>query len=92
MSTVTNDEDTRDYVAANVQHRLSECGKTVYWLMKTTGELPNRIYPVVRGDAMATAGLLSRIAEALGCTADALLAKPSKKILEKFLEKRLQSA
>jgi len=92
MSIVTNDQDTRAYVAANVQHRLGVARKSTYWLMKQTGELPNRIYPVVRGDAMASAGLLSRIAEALDCTADALLSKPSKNILEKFLEKYAESA
>lgn len=90
MSTVISDNDARIHVAANIQHRLGH--RTTYWLMKTTGELPNRIYPVVRGDALATAGLLSRIAEALDCTTDALLSKPSKKILDNFLLKQAKSA
>lgn len=89
---MTNDRDAQSYVAANIQARLNAIGKTTYWLMKATGELPNRIYPVVRGDAMATAGLLSRIAEALDCTADFLLSKPSKKNLGKIPERHAKTA
>lgn len=89
---MATDKEAKIYVAANVQHLLDQAGHKVFWLMKATGEFPNRIYPVVRGDAMASAGLLSRIAEALETTADALLSKPSKKILQEFSEKQKKSA
>lgn len=89
---MTTDADAKIYVAANVQGLLAQSNRKVFWLMKATGELPNRIYPVVRGDAMASAGLLSRIAEALQTSTDALLSKPSKKILQNYFDKQKKSA
>lgn len=86
------DNDARTHVAVNVQALLEKAGKSTYWLMKETGELPNRIYPVVKGEAMASVGLLSRIAEALGVPMDALIEKPSKKNLEKFPVNHAKSA
>ncbi len=86
------DDDAKLYVAANVQSLLEKQGHTVYWLMKTTRDLPNRIYPVVRGETIPTAGLLCRIATALGVTADDLMARPPKKNLEKILHQLVKSA
>lgn len=75
------DEQLKGVLAANVNRLLGEMGKSRYWLAKQTGESETRIANVCRAINCCSAGLLTRIAEALGTSTDALIEpiKPARK-------------
>jgi len=73
-----NDEDTKLTIATNVIRALKKQGKSRYWLAKETGEYEGTIANVCHGRNVCGAGMLSRIANALGVTTDKLLEKPKK--------------
>ncbi len=70
------DEETCEYVAANLTRILAEQDRTIYWLMKQLKMSPGAVYPIVRGESQPTLGTTTRIAEALGITIDDLVKKP----------------
>lgn len=78
MSTVT-DKDAKDAVSRNVKARLAEKGWSQAQLARATGENEMTISFVCRGIHVPGVGLLSRIADALECTVDSLLAATAKK-------------
>jgi len=71
-------ENAKENISANVRRMLAERGMSTYGLAKATGEPQNTVYRIVRGDNEPGAVLLAKIAEALGCTMDDLLAFPKK--------------
>lgn len=79
MNAVINTETAKANISANVRRLLDERGMSVYQLAKKTGEPPNTVYRIARGDNEPGTVLLCRIAEALECTMDDLLAFPEKK-------------
>ena len=82
-----DDQKAKAVFSANVKRLLHARGKNTHWLMLETKELPNRIYPAVKGAALPTLGLVSRIAKALGVKVDELLDEKRAKEFSKILEK-----
>lgn len=78
MSTVTDDE-AKTTLSANVVRLMGERGWRQIDLANATGENEMTISNVCRGKHAPRAGLLQRIAEALGVSIDALL-EPQKKL------------
>jgi hypothetical protein len=76
--TLSNDEQTKAAIAFNVVRYLKKQGRSRYWLSKETGDYQSTIANVCHGRSVCGAGLLTRIASALGVTADDLLKKPKK--------------
>jgi transcriptional regulator with XRE-family HTH domain len=81
MATVT-DEAAKRVLAANIQARLMACGMSQRALSRETGDPHMTINGVVRGQHMPGAGLLTRIADALDTTVEALL-QPTRKKTQK---------
>lgn len=72
------DEQIKRHVSANLQRILAEQDISPYRLAKDLGEPLNTMYRIVRGDNLAGAGILSRIADRLGTTVDELISQPEK--------------
>lgn len=69
-----SDKEALSNIAANVAALRGE--RSRYWLAKATGTYTINITRIENGDHMPGAGLLSRLAEALGVTIETLLKKP----------------
>ncbi len=67
------DRKARVVFSENVQRILAQMDKTVGWLQRQTGDNLNRIYPAVAGETNVSAGVLVRIASALGVKVDDLI-------------------
>lgn len=74
-----SDDQIKQYVSANVREILAENSWRQSDLARATGENEVRISDVCRGISVPGAGFLSRLAEALGTTADELMSDPRKK-------------
>lgn len=72
-----NDDQAREYVAANVARLRGD--RSRYWLAKAVGTGTISISRIERGEHLPGAGLLSRLAEALGVSIDTLLENPNRK-------------
>lgn len=86
MPTVSTDAEILQNIAANMTRILKDTGKSqgdVARAIREEGEVLQaarmRVSRYSRGKVMPGAGALSRIAEALGVTADALMAAPPKR-------------
>ena len=79
MITVATDEQLREWIAINVRERLEILGWSQVDLAQKSGENQPTINRVCRGENLAGAGVLSRIAKALGSSADVLMSEPEKK-------------
>lgn len=77
MSTVITDEEAKTNIGANLFRLRGE--KSLYWLARQIGVSTIAVSRIERGLHMPGAGLLARIAQALGTTADELLGDPPKK-------------
>jgi transcriptional regulator with XRE-family HTH domain len=77
MSTVIDNDTAKRNISANVKAMLEEREMSQASLARATGDLEMTISYLVRGVQCPSAALLARVAEALGVTADALLAKPT---------------
>lgn len=78
MSTVT-DEEAKANIAANIRRLLAEREppeNQQKWLAEKSGESEMRISLYARGEKMAGAGVLTRIAAALGVSVDELVDDP----------------
>ena len=73
-----NDEETKAAIAFNVNNILERQGRSRYWLAQETDEYEGTIANVCHGRNVCGAGMLTRIAKALGVTADDLLKEPRK--------------
>jgi len=73
-----NDEETKVAIAHNINRILERQGHSRYWLAKETGEYEGTIANVCHGRNVCGAGILTRIARALGVTIDHLVKKPRK--------------
>ena len=71
-----NDEQAMANIAANL--RIMRNGRSLYAVAKAAGTYPINIARIEAGLHMPGAGLLSRIAEALGTSVDRMLASPEK--------------
>ncbi len=67
------DRRARLIFSERVQRLLKERGQTTNWLRVQTGDDNNKMYPAVRGETNVSAGLIARIAVALGVSANDLL-------------------
>ena len=67
-----NDEITKQVLAANLQRILHEKNWSVRKLARECGDPINTIARVVRGENLPKAGLIVRIADALGGSIDEL--------------------
>lgn len=85
MTTVINDSDAKRNIAFHVARILGQNGRSRYWLAKETGEWQTTIANVCNAKSVPGAGLLARIADALGCATDDLL-KPIPKVGKKLSE------
>lgn len=65
------DEQAMANIAANVRRLRGE--RSLSWLAREAGTYPINITRVENGENLPGAGLLARLAEALGTTTDALL-------------------
>lgn len=72
------DHETKLVIAYNVNKLLEKQGRSRYWLAKETDGHQSTLADVCHGRKICGAGLLTRIAKALGVTADDLLKKPRK--------------
>lgn len=72
------DHETKLVIAYNVNKLLEKQGRSRYWLAKVTDGHQSTLADVCHGRKVCGAGLLTRIAKALGVTADDLLKKPRK--------------
>lgn len=79
MSNVISDEQSKELVAHNVNRLLEKQGHSRYWLAKQTGEWNSTIANVCTAKKCCGAGLLARIAEALGVGIDELFSPVRKK-------------
>jgi transcriptional regulator with XRE-family HTH domain len=78
MSTMT-DEVAKANIAANIRRLLAmrkAPENQQKWLAEESGESEMRISLYVRGERMASAGVLTRIADALGVSIDELIDDP----------------
>ena len=73
MSNVITDDQARANIAANVA-RL-RAGRTLSRLAEECGTYPANIQRIEEGRSLPGAGLLARLADALGTSTDALLAR-----------------
>jgi len=71
-----SDEEALNNIAKNVAALRGE--RSRYWLAKETGTYTINITRIENGDHMPGAGLLSRLAEALGVEIERLLQKPNR--------------
>lgn len=76
MSTAVTDEQAKAFIAANVRELRGERSRN--WLAREVGTYPINITRIESKENMPGAGLLTRLAEALGTTVDGLLSKPKK--------------
>jgi transcriptional regulator with XRE-family HTH domain len=76
MPAVT-DENALKHIAANVARLRGD--RSLYWLAKEADTYPSNIQRIERGETMPGAGLLSRIADALGVSMQALVDPPRNK-------------
>lgn len=91
MKTVLTDEVARENLKANLARLLEERGFTRYRLARVTGESDQTIKNVADGVHMPRAGLLSRLAEALGVSMDDLVHQPRSTTKPKKSQKKMQS-
>lgn len=73
MKVKRNDAATRANLAVNLGAILTEKGWSRRRLAQETGDPPSSIYRALKGESMTGAGVLRRIAHALGVTVDSLL-------------------
>lgn len=71
-----SDQEALEHIAANVLRLRGE--RSQYWLAKEVGSYPANIARIEKGETMPGAGLLSRLAEALGVSVQTLLDPPPK--------------
>jgi transcriptional regulator with XRE-family HTH domain len=76
MSKVKSNEDVAANIAANVARLLLASGLSQRKLANKTGDPHMTIVHAINGDYIPNSGILARIAEALGVTADALIGDP----------------
>ena len=77
-STVITDEQAKKHIAANLARLLKMQKISQSELARRTGEARMTIWRLCRGLNVPTAGVLARIAEALGTSLDSLLEVPPK--------------
>lgn len=76
---IVDDKTTKNNIAENIKRLLALRNppeNQQKWLADKTGESEMRISLYARGEKMAGAGVLTRIAAALGVTVDELLRSP----------------
>lgn len=76
MDATKHDRTTQANIARNVNSLRGD--RSLTWLADRVGTYPINISRVERGVNMPTAGLVVRLAEALGTSVDALVKKPKK--------------
>lgn len=74
-----SDDQTKAVLADNIQHLMKVSGKSQRALARETKDPLMTINGIVRGKHMPGAGVLTRIAEALGTTVEKLLTSSRKK-------------
>ena len=80
MSTVIQDNQARQHIAANLRRILSERQLTQSQLAGMTGDTEMTISRICRGICTPGIGVICRIAEALDVSVDRLAGQPPKKI------------